>query len=118
MEPRLTMEMMQALALPFEPEAIRWKPAATNADKTRALALPYVDSRWYLDRLDAVAGPDWSDDYKVQPSGTVVLCRLTIAGVTRADVGEAEAGDQNTATSPAGPAVCACSSGACPASPE
>ncbi|MFC2037693.1 Rad52/Rad22 family DNA repair protein, partial [Chloroflexota bacterium] len=63
------------------------------------LALAYVDSRWYLDRLDAVAGPDWSDDYEVQPGGTVVLCKLTIYGVTRTDIGEAESADQNTATS-------------------
>jgi hypothetical protein len=99
METTLTREMMEALAQPFPAEAIQWKPGATNKEKTRALALAYVDSRWYLDRLDAVAGPDWGDDYEVQPGGTVVLCRLTIAGVTRTDIGEAESNDQNTATS-------------------
>ena len=93
----LTKEMMEALARPFPAEAIQWKPAAVKGD--RALALSFVDSRWYMDRLDEIVGPDWSDDYEVQPGGTVVLSRLTIAGVTRCDIGEAEPNDPNTATS-------------------
>jgi hypothetical protein len=98
MEPKLTRDMMEALARPFEAEAVQWKPGATNPDKTRGLALAYVDLRHYIDRLNEVAGPDWSDDYEVQAGGTVVLCRLTLAGVTRADVGEASSSDENTAT--------------------
>ena len=94
----LTRELMEALALPFPAEAIQWKPGATNGDKTRGLALAYVDLRHYIDRLNEVAGPDWSDDYEVQVQGTVVLCRLTICGVTRSDVGEAPPNDENTAT--------------------
>ena len=98
MEARLTAQMMEALAQPFAAEAIQWKPGATNGDKTRGLALAYVDLRHYIARLNEVAGPDWSDDYEVQAGGTVVLCRLTLAGVTRADVGEASSSDENTAT--------------------
>jgi hypothetical protein len=94
----LTREMMEALAQPFAANAIQWKPGATNKDKTRGLALAYVDLRHYIDRLNEVAGPDWSDDYEVQDGGKVVVCRLTIAGVTRSDVGEAPQGDENTAT--------------------
>ena len=94
----LTKEMMEALAQPFPADAIQWKPGATNGDKTRGLALAYVDLRHYIDRLNEVAGPDWSDDYEVQVQGTVVLCRLTICGVTRSDVGEAPPNDENTAT--------------------
>jgi hypothetical protein len=98
MDTRLTKEMMDALARPFPADAIQWKPGATNQDKTRGLALAYVDLRHYIDRLNEVAGPDWSDDYEVQEGGKVVLCRLTIAGVPRSDVGEAAASDDNTAT--------------------
>jgi len=94
----LTHEMMEALAQPFPVEAVQWKPGATNGDKTRGLALAYVDLRHYIDRLNEVAGPDWSDDYEVQVQGTVVLCRLTMCGVTRSDVGEAPPNDENTAT--------------------
>lgn len=99
MEPQLTREMMQALSQPFPAEAIQWKPGATNPDKTRGLALAYVDLRHYIDRLNEVAGPDWSDDYEVQEGGKVVVCRLTLAGVTRSDVGEAAPNEENTATS-------------------
>jgi hypothetical protein len=95
----LTREMMSALTEPFPAEAIQWKPGATNKDKTRALALAYVDLRHYIERLNEVAGPDWSDSYEVQSSGKVVVCRLCICGVTRSDVGEASEGDDNTATS-------------------
>jgi hypothetical protein len=98
MEAQLTKEMMDALARPFPAEAIQWKPGATNKDRTRGLALAYVDLRHYIDRLNEVAGIDWSDDYEVQEAGKVVLCRLTIAGVTRCDVGEAAPNEQNTAT--------------------
>ena len=98
MEPRLTAQMMEALALPFSAEAIQWKPGATNGDKTRGLALAYVDLRHYIDRLNEVAGPDWSDDYEVQEGGKVVVCRLTVCGVIRSDVGEAPPNDENTAT--------------------
>jgi hypothetical protein len=98
MEATLTKETMDALARPFDAEAVQWKPGATSKDKSRALALAYVDLRHYIDRLNEVAGPDWSDDYEVQDGGKVVLCRLTVAGVTRSDVGEAAASDENTAT--------------------
>ena len=98
MEARLTAEIMEALAQPFPAEAIQWKPGATNGDKTRGLALAYVDLRHYIDRLNEVAGPDWSDDYEVQEGGKVVVCRLTVSGVTRSDVGEAPPNDENTAT--------------------
>jgi hypothetical protein len=90
-------ELRDQLARPFDPEAIYWKPQATNGD--RALAIAYADARAYQDRLNEVAGADWSDEYEVLDGGAVVLCRLTVAGVTRADIGEAEPGDRNTATS-------------------
>ena len=97
-ERRLTAEQMEALAVPFPQDAIKWKPGATNRDKTRALALAYVDPRHYIDRLNEVVGVDWSDDYEVQAGGTVVVCRLTIGGVMRSDVGEEAETDPNTAT--------------------
>jgi len=97
----LTPEMLKNLLEPFDPEIVQWKPGATTQDKTRALALAYADSRAYYDRLDAIAGADWSDDYQVSPDGRRVVCRLTIAGVTRCDVGESDDSDQNTTTSAA-----------------
>lgn len=99
MDIRLTAEMMRSLGEPFTAEAVQWKPQVTNKDRTRALAVPYVDVRSYVDRLNEVMGADWSDDYEVVEAGAVVLCRLTVGGVTRSDIGEADPEDQNTATS-------------------
>ena len=86
-----------ALAAPFPAEQIELKPGATNRDKTKALALAYVDPRVYQDRLDFATKGDWTVEYR--PLGTnAIICRLTICGVSREDVGEAPASDPNAAT--------------------
>ena len=95
----LTNEQMTALAEPFNVNDLEWKPGATTRDKSRGLALAYVDMRRYVDRLNEVFGGDWSDDVQVMDGGTVVIMRLTCAGVTRSDVGESPASDKNSATS-------------------
>jgi hypothetical protein len=90
-----------ALCAPFSPELVELKPGAISEEKKRALALAYVDARHYQARLDAVVGPDgWQVAYR--PWGErAVICSLSILGVTREDVGEAEKGDPNQATSAA-----------------
>jgi hypothetical protein len=92
-------KQLTQLRAPFPPDAIQWKPGATNRDKTKALALAYVDSRHYQSRLDEVAGASWSDHYEVHANGSIIVCSLTIDGTTRCDVGEKDAKDQNTVTS-------------------
>jgi hypothetical protein len=87
-----------ALAEPFALEQIELKPGATTKDKARALALPYVDLRAYQDRLDQVAGLDgWSVEYR-QLGQASMICRLTILGVVREDVGEPSEDGSNPAT--------------------
>jgi hypothetical protein len=95
----LTHEILEKLSVPFQPEAVFWKPGATTKDKTRAMALAYVDPRCYLDRLNEVLGGEWSDHYEVQNDGQIVVCHLTILGVTRCDVGE----DDSTGDDDRGP---------------
>ena len=90
-------EITKELAKPFDPNVVQWRAGATNRDKTSAMALAYVDVRHYMERLDEVA-PGWQSE--VQPVGNgQVLVRLTVAGVTRTDVGEADPNDANTLTS-------------------
>lgn len=100
-ESRTLANIFTDLALPFQPEIVELKPGAVSEQQKKALALAYVDARHYQARLDAVAGPDgWSVSYA--PWGErAVICKLTILGVTREDVGEAEKGDPNQATSAA-----------------
>ncbi len=95
-------DIYEQLSRPFAAELIELKPGATTKDKTKALALAYVDARAYQDRLDSVVGPDnWSVEYRPLPGGAGLICRLTLLGVTREDVGEAEQSDPNHATSSA-----------------
>lgn len=78
-----------ALAAPFEPTEIKFKPAVVSGN--RALALAYVDARVIQDRLDDVLGVSgWQDDYECRDDGSVV-CRLRLRlgeeWVTKVDVG-------------------------------
>ena len=97
---KLTQEILQKLSEPFPSDVIEFKPGATTRDKKKALALAYVEVRHYIDRLNEVVGPDWTDQYQfINPSGELISCGLTIYGVTRWDIGEKNSKDVNTATS-------------------
>lgn len=66
------------LAAPFPPEAISWRVGATNSDKTKGLALAYIDARDVMDRLDEVCGlAGWQCEYTPMPNGTT-CCRIGI----------------------------------------
>jgi hypothetical protein len=94
-------QIFAALAAPFPPELVELKPGAVAEERKRALALAYVDARHYQARLDAVVGPlGWQVAYR--PWGDrAVICALSVRAITREDVGEAEKGDPNQATSAA-----------------
>ena len=91
--------ILAELAKPFDPAAVEFKPGAVAKNEARALALAYVDSREYMNRLDA-ADPTWSDAYEVL-EGSTVICRLTVAGVTRTDLGRKDEADENSLTAAA-----------------
>jgi hypothetical protein len=78
-----------ALAEPFDPAEVRFKPAVVTGN--RALALAYVDARVVQSRLDEVLGVDgWQDDYECLADGSVVCrLRLRMGGewITKVDVG-------------------------------
>jgi hypothetical protein len=79
--------LQAALSEPFPFDAVAVKPGALTKDRRRGLALAFVDPRAYMERLDAVVGPEhWSVSYQVAPLG--VVCRLTILGHVREDVGD------------------------------
>ena len=81
--------LTRALAEPFAPSEVKFKPAVVSGN--RAMALAYVDARVIQDRLDDVLGVEgWSDDYECLADGSVV-CRLRLRlgddWVTKVDVG-------------------------------
>jgi hypothetical protein len=96
-----TEEIIEALAAPFNPEEVKWKPGKVSGN--RALALAYVDARVIQDRLDNVVGVlGWSDEYEAVGNGTF-LCRLKVRvgdeWITKMDVGgESEQADEGDRT--------------------
>ena len=86
---KTTVNVGEALRAPFPAAAIGWKPQSVKGN--RALAVPYIDARDVMDRLDEVLGcENWSDDFTPLGDGQV-MCRLSIrvgeAWVTKSDVG-------------------------------
>ena len=52
------------LSAPFPSTSISWRVGATNKEKTKCIALAYIDARDVMERLDAVVGPqDWQALY-------------------------------------------------------
>lgn len=76
---------------------INWKVQSVSKDKTKGLAVAYIDARDVAERLDA-SGEYWEDSYTVHQMSAkqvgertidawVVECKLTIGTVSRCDVG-------------------------------
>jgi hypothetical protein len=61
-------EIQHALSEPFDPSAVHWKPQVVTGN--RALAIPYIDARAVMDRLDHAAGVGVSP---LQPVGAGVV---------------------------------------------
>lgn len=93
-----TNEIFESLKAFFAPEDIEWRVGSTDAQKTRGMALAYLDARAVMDRLDEVMGPaNWRNEYKPGPNGGVICgISLRIDGewITKWD------GADNTAVEP------------------
>jgi hypothetical protein len=71
-------QLQQELMKPFPPESVSWRVGSTNRDKTKGMALAYIDARNVMDRLDNVVGfNNWQDEYVETPKGRVI-CRIGI----------------------------------------
>jgi len=90
----LTDKILEELGKPFPAEVIQWRETATwpRENPTKALAVPYVDLRYYYDRLNNVVGGHWSNDIIPVGNGEKLIVRMTICGSTHSDVGESEKG--------------------------
>ena len=78
-----------ALAAPFEPREVKYKPQMVK--NNRCLAMAYIDARLIQDRLDEVLGVEnWEDGYKILPDGSVMCrlrCKLGDRWISKTDVG-------------------------------
>lgn len=49
---------LEKLKAPFPANKISWRVGPTTSDKTKGIALAYIDARDVMERLDAVCGPE------------------------------------------------------------
>lgn len=81
------MDAAPHLRRPFAANAIKWKIQTGN------MVVPYVDARSVIERLNLVVPHLWSAEYR--PWGervdtNLLICDLTIDGLTRSDVGKGQ----------------------------
>jgi hypothetical protein len=84
----------RALAAPFDPADVDWKPAGKTNSGARVSLVAFVDARVIQNRLDEVVGVGgWSFDWTpvAVEGGEVKVAKgtLTILGVSKSDVGTA-----------------------------
>lgn len=53
----MTDDMFQRLAAPFPADLVSWRVGSVNKEKTKAMALAYIDARDVMSRFDDVCGP-------------------------------------------------------------
>lgn len=82
-------EMFLRLKAPFAPDQVSWRVGSTNSDKTRGMALAFIDARDVMDRLDEVVGPEnWQNRYPPAEKKTVCEIDIWVEGrgwVTKSD---------------------------------
>ncbi len=70
-------ELFDELCRPFAAEEVEWRIGATTQDKTKGMALVYMNARAVMDRLDGVCGPDgWQCTYLV--TGPLAVCNIGV----------------------------------------
>lgn len=81
-------DTLTALAAPFDPEIISWRVGSTTGDKSKGMALGYIDARDVMERLDTVIGAaNWQDRYEFHGKRTVCYLSIRVDGewITKAD---------------------------------
>lgn len=69
--------LLAQLKNPFDPRFVKWRIGSTSKDKTKGIALAYIDSREVMKRLDDVCGvAGWQAHYKEVNGG--FICELSI----------------------------------------
>lgn len=79
----------QHLRRPFTAQAVKFKvqTAFPKNDPNAALIVAYIDARLAVERLNHVCPDLWWEEFESLDGG-LMLCRLTVDGITRRDVGQ------------------------------
>lgn len=74
--------LLKQLKNPFDPKFVKWRVGATNSDKTKGIALAYIDSREVNKRFDEVCGiANWQDRLTEVKDGFISEIDIKIDGV-------------------------------------
>lgn len=72
------MSIWKKLAAPFPGNVVSWRVGSTNKEKTKGMALAYIDARDVMDRFDDVCGPDgWAVEHVETLKGRMI-CRIGV----------------------------------------
>lgn len=70
-------DIFEQLSSPFDPSEVDWRVGSTTQDKSKGMALAYIDARTVMGRLDTVCGPaGWQNRYVIE--GTKTVCEIGI----------------------------------------
>lgn len=71
-------DLFEALCAPFPSGSIDWRVGSTTGDKSKGMALAYIDARAVMDRLDAVCGAEgWQNNYTPGVNGSII-CNIGV----------------------------------------
>ena len=69
---------LSKLSAPFNPSNIHWRVGATSGDKSKGIALAYLDARDVMGRFDEVCGLDgWEVKYPWS-DGKKLVCEISV----------------------------------------
>jgi hypothetical protein len=82
-------EAARELRRPFTAQAVKFKVQTTwpKTNVTGGLVVSYIDARLVADRLNLVCPHLWFDEYQPLDGGKL-MCKLTLDGISRRDVGD------------------------------
>lgn len=74
-------EIYEKLKAPFKASKISWRVGATSSDKSKGIALAYIDARDVMQRLDDVFGLNWQCKYSHAENKTICEISVLVDGV-------------------------------------
>ena len=70
-------EILERLRAPFPADWVQWRLGSTTQDKKKGMAIPYMNKKMVIDRLNEVLGPvNWQDEYV--KDGDTMTCKLLL----------------------------------------
>ncbi len=71
------MTLLERLSAPFPPATVSWRVGAITKDKSKGMALAYIDARDVQDRLNEVCGHEWQVKHHYC-GGQMLACEIGI----------------------------------------